>query len=315
MVDAESFAHIEGDIQDSRFMTIPTERFKDEYPFQSYFLDLDGVNYHFLDEGEGSPILMLHGNPTWSFYYRKLVLGLRDAYRCIVPDHIGCGLSDKPQDYPYTLEQHISNVRRLVETLRLTNLTLVVHDWGGPIGMGLALHCPERIKRFVIFNTSAFLSHLIPFRISICRIPGLGALAIRGCNAFAGAAVHMACADKKRMTPAVKAGYLAPYNNWANRIATHRFVQDIPMSSDHPTYPLMRSIDAGVDRFRDHPMMVCWGGRDFCFNDHFYELWEGRFPKADFHYFEDAGHYVVEDAHENILPLIRRFMQNESGRP
>ena len=290
-------------------MAFSVESLRDEYPFASHWLDLDGLRLHYLDEGQGDEtLLMLHGNPTWSFFYRKLILALRDGCRCVAPDHMGCGLSDKPQDYPYRLERHIDNVERLVVERDLRGITLVVHDWGGAIGMGLALRQPNRIRRFVVFNTSAFLSSRIPLRINVCRLPLFGPLAIRGFNAFAGAAVTMASGRRERMTPAVRRGYLGPYGSWADRIATLRFVQDIPMGPGHPSYALMRSIDEGSARFADHPMLICWGGKDFCFNDHFLEMWRERFPRAEVHRFADAGHYVVEDAHERIGPLVREFL-------
>ena len=121
----------------------------DLYPFQSHFLNLGENNLHYLDEGKGDAILMVHGNPTWSFYYRNLVLAFRGHYRCVVPDHLGCGFSDKPQDYNYNLENHIQNLSKLVKFLDLKNITLVVHDWGGAIGMGFATRHPELIKRVV----------------------------------------------------------------------------------------------------------------------------------------------------------------------
>lgn len=295
-------------------MPFSVDSIRDEYPFDSQWMDLEGLRYHYLDEGRGDEtFLMLHGNPTWSFYYRKLVLGLRDLGRCVAPDHIGCGLSDKPQRYEYRLGRHIDNVERLVTERDLRDITLIVHDWGGPIGMGLALRQPERIRRFVVLNTSAFLSSRIPLRINVCRLPLFGPIAIRGFNAFTGAAVTMACAHRDRMTPSVRRGYLGPYGRWADRVATLRFVQDIPMAPSHPSYALMRSIDEGSARFSDHPMMICWGGKDFCFNDHFLAMWRNRFPKATIHRFADAGHYVVEDAHERITPLIREFLSKKNA--
>ncbi len=156
---------------------------KELYPFQSNFIELDGLKYHYLDEGKGEPVVMLHGNPTWSFYYRRLVSGLREQYRVIVPDHMGCGLSDKPQKYNYRLKQHIDNLDIFLEKLELKNITFALHDWGGAIGMGWAVRNPKRVKRFVVFNTAAFLLPCIPFRISICRIPVFGDIAVRCFNA------------------------------------------------------------------------------------------------------------------------------------
>lgn len=251
---------------------------------------------------------MLHGNPTWSFYYRALIAEFRATHRVIVPDHMGCGLSDKPQAYPYTLAQHIANLEALIESLTLECMTLVLHDWGGAIGMGYALRHPERVKRFVLFNTAAFPSSRIPFRIALCKLPIVGALAVRGFNAFARLAPLMACANQERMTPDVKAGYLAPYDSYAHRVAILRFVQDIPMSPAHPTYALVEEIGKGLATFIDRPMLIIWGEQDWCFTTEFLAEWQQRFPHADVHRIPDAGHYVVEDAHEQIIPWMREFL-------
>ncbi|MAR70278.1 MAG: alpha/beta hydrolase [Nitrospina sp.] len=252
---------------------------------------------------------MLHGNPTWSFYYRNLILGLKKSYRCVVPDHMGMGKSDKPQNYPYTLSQHIDNLVALVSELSLKDITLVVHDWGGAIGMGFAVRYPQKVKRLVLFNTAAFLSKKIPIRLRLCRLPGFGALAIRGFNAFALAATNMACKNRERMTNEVRAGYLAPYSNYSNRIANLRFVQDIPMSPDEPSYSLVREIEENLDQFASLPIMIIWGAKDFVFNHHFLKKWQEVYPNAEVHRVSDAGHYVVEDAYERILPWMNTFLQ------
>ncbi len=276
------------------------------YPFDSHRLSLDGHAYHYIDEGAGDPLVMLHGNPTWSFYYRALIAEFRKEHRVVAPDHMGCGLSDKPQDYPYTLEQHIANLTALLDSLKLERITLFVHDWGGPIGMGFASRHPDRVKRFVIFNTAAFPSSRIPLRINLCRLPVFGPLAVRGLNAFAGLAPLMASA--KGMTPAVKAAYLAPYDNWGNRIAILRFVQDIPMGPEHPTFTVVENIGRELSTLKDRPMLIVWGAQDWCFTTDFLEEWRKRFPRAEVKLVTDAGHYVVEDAHDRIIPWVREFL-------
>ena len=166
------------------------------YPFANHYLNRSGLRYHYLDEGQGEPLVMLHGNPTWSFYYRNLVLGLRDAYRTIVPDHIGCGLSDKPDDsrYEYSLRQRVADLEALLDHLELRdNLTLVLHDWGGMIGMAFAHRHPERIKRLVILNTAAFpcrRASVCRLRCGWCRTPLIGPLLVRGLNAFSRGAIR-----------------------------------------------------------------------------------------------------------------------------
>lgn len=284
--------------------------FEDEYPFVSHFFTTTSGRLHYVDEGpaEAPVLLMLHGNPTWSFYYRHLIRNLSSTYRVIAPDHLGCGFSDKPQRAQYTLRGHIDRLTGFVEHLNLANLTLVVHDWGGAIGMGFAVEHPERVGRFVVFNTAAFPSQHMPWQIGLCRIPGFGALAIRGANAFVKGALATCSVHPERLTPAVRAGYLAPYDSWANRVANLRFVEDIPMSRRHPGYRLLTHIGEDIQKFRGHPMLLIWGAKDYVFNDRFYEEWRRRFPGADRHYIEDAGHFVVEDAYERIVPWIERFL-------
>jgi pimeloyl-ACP methyl ester carboxylesterase len=283
--------------------------FRALYPFRSHILSLGSLDYHYLDEGQGEPLLMLHGNPTWSFYYRDLVRGLAGARRVVVPDHIGCGFSSKPWNYPYTLSTHIDNLEHLVvHHLDLKNITLVVHDWGGAIGMGLAVRRPERIKRLILFNTAAFLSTRIPLSIDLCRRPLFGPLAILLFNAFSRGALAYAVMKKERLTASVRSGYLAPYGSPRNRIAQLRFVQDIPVTDDVASYRVVADIERGLGQFAGRPALIIWGKRDFCFNDHFLQRWREILPGAEVREVEDAGHYVVEDAHERIVPWIEDFL-------
>ncbi len=282
-----------------------------QYPFQPKFFSISGHRLAYLDQGQGPPVVMVHGNPSWSYLYRNLVSHLQDRYRCIVPDHIGCGFSDKPQDYPYRLQDHLDNLTHLLDQLAIERCVLVVHDWGGAIGMGWAGKHAERVAGVVVLNTAAFPSSLMPFRIAICRWPILGSLLVRGLNGFAGAAIFMAV--YKRMRPEIAKGFLAPYDSWRNRIAVHRFVQDIPMGPNHPSWASLAAIEKRLSYLAEVPMMLCWGGLDFCFNDWFYQEWQRRFPLAEPHYFRQAGHYVIEDAFDEIAPLVDQFLGRTLG--
>lgn len=282
------------------------------YPFVSRFLEIDGRRLHYVDEGVGPPIVFLHGNPTWSFYYRELIRGLRDHHRVIVPDHMGCGLSDKPWDYPYTLSTHVANLERLMDALDLRDVTLSVHDWGGAIGMGWAVRHVERVRRLVVFNTAAFLGGRMPFRIRVCRWPILGEVAVLGMNAFVLAATRMACV-RRRMTPDVKRGYLRPYDSYAHRVAVLRFVRDIPTNSRVPSFGVLQEIEQRLPRLAHLPTIIFWGMKDFCFTPLYLNEWRRRFPKATVHTFDDAGHYVVEDATDRILPLLSTFLNDAIG--
>ncbi len=278
------------------------------YPFESHFVSQDGHRQHYLDEGHGAPLLMVHGNPTWSFYWRNLIVGLRDEYRCVVPDHIGCGLSDKPQSYPYTLAQHTQNLVQLIDQLDLRDMTLLAHDWGGAIGLGAAVARPDRFARIILFNTGAFPPPYVPHRIRACRWPLLGRWALRQLNLFARAALTMAVEKPERMTPEVRAGLLAPYDSWENRVAIWRFVADIPLFKRHPTYRTLVELEAQLPTLANRPVQLIWGMRDWCFTDVCCQRLQVSFPQATVTRLPDAGHYVIEDAHERILPLIKQFL-------
>ncbi|MEX1041110.1 MAG: alpha/beta fold hydrolase [Pirellulaceae bacterium] len=278
------------------------------YPFQSHHRAVGEHRYHYLDEGAGSPLLMVHGNPTWSFYWRNLVTAFRDRHRVVVPDHLGCGLSDKPLDYPYRLENHIDNLVELIDQLDLQNTTLLVHDWGGAIGLGAALRRPERFSRIVLFNTGAFPPDYIPLRILACRIPGLGPLAVRGGNLFARGALTMATEKRERFNKEVCAGMIAPYGSWRDRIAVQRFVEDIPLTKRHPTYDCLKWIEQELPSLGHLPIKLIWGGKDWCFRKSCLARFQRIWPEAESVVYEDAGHYVVEDAIERIIPELESFL-------
>ncbi len=283
------------------------------FPFAPHYMDIDGHRMHYVDEGDGDVVLMLHGNPSWSFLYRDLIGELKRDHRAVAPDHIGCGRSDKPGDgaYDYTLASRVSDLSRLVEELEVRDITLVVHDWGGMIGMAWATRHADRVARVVVLNTAAFPlppGKRFPGALALARAPGLGALLVRGANAFSRAAVRR-CVTRKPMRAEVAAGYLEPYDSWAHRIAIHRFVQDIPLGAGDPAYEIVQRTAEELERLADIPLMICWGMKDFVFDRCFLDEWQRRFPAAEVHRFADCGHYVLEDAGEEIVPLVRRFLE------
>ena len=281
------------------------------YPFESHWLELDSLRYHYLDEGGGDPLLMVHGNPTWSFYWRNLVLGLSDIGRPIVPDHIGCGLSDKPQVYEYTLSRHVSNLVKLIRHLDLQRVTLLAHDWGGAIGLGAALAEPDRFARLILFNTGAFPPPYVPWRIRACRLPLVGPVAVRGFNLFARAALSMATEKPERLTAEIQEGLLYPYDSWSNRVGVASFVRDIPVSNTHPTWSTLHDMEQALPTLSDRPVHLIWGMKDWCFRPECLDRLQELFPEAETNRIQDAGHYVIEDAHERITPLVRAALGQE----
>jgi pimeloyl-ACP methyl ester carboxylesterase len=271
------------------------------------------LTMNFLDEGAGDPVVMLHGNPTWSFYYRNLVLALRDTHRCIVPDHIGCGLSDKPPAtlYDYSLKSRVDDLEALLDHLGLReNLTLVLHDWGGMIGMAFAARHPERIKRIVASNTGAFplpKSKRFPWSLWLGRNTRLGAWLILNRNAFCRAAARW-CVKRKPLPPEVREMYLRPYDTPEHRVAVLKFVQTIPLTETDPGYDIVRDTAAALPKFAGVPTLLLWGMKDFVFDRHFLAEWQKHFPHAETHTWPDCGHYLLEDAGEEVIMRVREFL-------
>ena len=288
-----------------------------DYPFESHYLSVNGHRMHYLDEGDNNapPVVMVHGNPTWSFFYRKPVMALHDGCRCIVPDHIGMGLSEKPpeSDYGYQLNNRIDDLEVLLDQLEIRErITLLLHDWGGMIGMGYACRHPGRIARLIILNTAAF--HLppntrLPWQLRLVRGP-FGPFLIKGLNSFSRAALRLCTANT--LTAQVKQAYLAPYDSWSNRHAVLRFVQDIPLKPGDPSYDLVSRVDRDIINFKNTPMLICWGMKDFVFTGAFLEQWRARFSGAEIHAFTDAGHYLLEDAADGVIPIMRQFLKQHS---
>ncbi|MGF1510977.1 MAG: alpha/beta fold hydrolase [Myxococcota bacterium] len=284
-------------------------------PFRRGWFETEHGRLHYVDHGptDAPALVCLHGNPTWSFYYRHLIRALSNRYRVIALDHLGCGLSDKPDSFSYRLTDHVHNFGRLVQELGLSRYVLAVHDWGGAIGFGRAVEFPDELAGICVFNTAAFRSKRIPMSIALCRLPVVGSLGIQGMNGFLRVALLRCVSKPSRLTSEVVAGYLAPYDSWGARKAHLRFVQDIPLSPRHPSYSTLQGIEEGLSELRDHPMVIMWGGRDFCFDDSFYEEWRKRFPSAHAHHLDDCGHFVLEDGHEFIVPRLERFLDQEAN--
>ena len=304
------------------------EAWRKLYPFEPHWLDLPAGRMHYLDEGPAAPhpgdqetLLFIHGNPTWSFHWRRLIGALSPTYRCIAVDHLGCGLSEKPSRF-FTLDDHIGNLCQLVEELKLDRVTLVAQDWGGAIGLGAMLRHKERLRRIVLFNTGAFPPRYIPWRIRACRWPIIGRLAVQGGNAFSLAALRMTLALKPNLPSAVAAGYLAPYDTWQHRQAVYGFVRDIPSptkasaatvaSSGNSTLARLAAIEQALPQLADRPICLVWGMRDWCFRpdclDRFLQAW----PNAEDHRLTDVGHWVVEDAPEAAQLIVSSFLQRTS---
>ena len=291
-----------------------------DYPFSPQRFDVrPDIAMSYLDEGprDGEVVVMLHGNPSWSFYWRHLVAGLRTpgngkGYRCIVPDHVGMGLSDRPDDaaYAYTLQSRVDDLDALLRHLGINGpVTLAVHDWGGMVGFGWALRDPSRVRRLVVLNTAAFplpSDKPMPWQLSLGRDSRIGGFLIRAFNLFARGA---AWTGTERSLPSdVRRAYIAPYTGWRNAISTLRFMQDIPLREGDRAWPLLAESARVLPQYADRPVFIGWGLRDFVFDRHFLDGFTRALPNAQVHAFEDANHYVLEDRHEVLVPAIRAFL-------
>ena len=279
-----------------------------DYPSESHFQDVFGYRMHYVEQGSGPPVLMVHGNPTWSFYYRNIVKALSGSYRAIAMDHIGCGLSEKPDDVPYTLDMRIKHLTEFVRALDLRDIRLLVHDWGGAIGLGAALEDLDRYRQFVIFNTSAFPPPFFPFRIRVCQIPLIGKIALQRFNLFATSAIKMATEQPGGLPDDVRRGLLAPYDNWANRRAIYEFVSDIPTRPAQPTWQRLVAIENGLKNLKDHPVKLVWGMKDWCFRPECLRKFQELLPHAQVCELEQAGHYVIEDESNTVIEEVKSFL-------
>jgi len=276
-------------------------------------MNINGHDLHYIDKGEGKPVLMIHGNPTWSFYFRGLIQSLSNDFRTIALDHIGCGFSDKPdaKTYKYTLESRVKDLDSLITRLKINEkINLVLHDWGGMIGLAWAVDHPDKIDKIIITNTSGFFlpkGKRFPFRLWLIKTIKVFAIpAVLGLNVFAKGALFLG--SKTKLAPDVKKGLVEPYNSWKNRIATLKFVQDIPLTPNDQSYALVNHVEQNLKRLDQTSLLFLWGAKDFVFDLTFLNEFKSRFPRAVTHVFHDAGHYLFEDKPEESCQLIQAFL-------
>ena len=275
------------------------------YPFASHVLPLDMGRMHYIDEGGGPPIVAVHGNPAWSFLYRHLVSGLSGRFRCVAPDLIGFGLSDKPTHWSYRPEAHAANLARLLDHLGLDNVTLVGQDWGGPIAFSWAVAHPERVRALVIMNTWMWSVRGDPHYELFSRIVGgpVGRRLIRQYNLFV--RVLMPVMFRGRFSASVRRHYEMPLARPADRIGCAVFPGEVIGSSDW-----LDGLWRKRERIRDKPALILWGLRDIAFRQKELERWRGAFSDPTVMCYPDAGHFVQEHLGPDLAPVIEAFLEN-----
>jgi len=290
---------------------IDRETFDGTFPFAPHYARIYGFDMHFVDEGSGEPIVMLHGDPTWGYLYRDFIPPLARHGRCIVPDHMGMGKSDTPQDRSrYHLRQHIANLEALLLSLDLRDITLVLHDWGGPVGLGFATRHPERIKRLVLMNTwasAAWPDDFMPRLTRLIRSERGEAFVLRK-NGYLDPALTSATYYPERLTETVMAAYRAPFPTPESRLALLYWSRDIPAHPTDASYAEMRRIEQGLPLLAEKPVLVLWGLRDPIFPLAVLRGWQTHFPHATVREIEDASHFLQEDAPERIVNAIEMFL-------
>jgi haloalkane dehalogenase len=273
----------------------------DLYPFEDRWLDLDGHRVHYVDEGHGPTLLLLHGNPTWSFLYRNIIQELRGQFRCIAVDYPGFGLSTAAPGYGFTPREHSVVLEKLVVALELEDVTLMVQDWGGPIGLGLASRLPERFVGFVIANTWAWPADAKATRFSNLMGGPIGRFAIRHFNAFVNVLIPAGTARK--LPKEVMRAYRGPFRTRSARMATAIFPREIVASRAY-----LAEVEAGLSRIASKPALILWGTKDPAFQAYHRQRFELTFTRHRSVLLEGARHYIQEDAPERIAEEIRHFV-------
>jgi cis-3-alkyl-4-acyloxetan-2-one decarboxylase len=285
--------------------------FEGTFPFEPRYQRVaDDVRLHYIDEGRGQPVLLLHGNPTWSYLYRRFIPPLAEAgFRAVAPDHMGFGRSDRPSGHArYTMRAHVDNLLAFIRGLDLRDITLVMQDWGGPIGFGAAVQEPGRIARLVIMNTGVgvFPSGTpMPFHEPF-RQKGLGEMLALGANLFVEA--MFGSMRPENATPLVAEAYRAPFPDYYSRVPILAFARDVPIGHDHPTAPYMHEVAEQVAALR-RPTLVVWAMRDRTFPPYLLEVWKQLYPHAEVLELAEARHYLQEDEPGAITGRIIEFLQ------
>lgn len=279
------------------------------YPFTSRWMDLPAGRMHYLDEGEGKPLLFVHGTPTWSFEWRHLIMALATTHRCIAPDHLGFGLSARPREFPYTPEAHAENLNAFVEQLNPPPLTLIVHDYGGPIGLPLCIRQPHRVARLVLVNTWmwSFVGDRDMERKG--RIAGgrLGRFLYRRANLSLRVLTPQAYGDRRKLTPAIHRHYLERFTDpWSRGTVLWPLARAILGSG-----PFYDSLWRERERLRGRPTLIIWGMKDPAFLPHQLARWREVLPAARVVELGDAGHWPHEEAPDHVIDVLREFLADD----
>lgn len=292
-------------------VNIRDETFNGTFPFAPRYRTVNGFAMHFVDEGAGEPVVFVHGDPTWGYLWRRCIPPLSARYRCVVPDHMGMGKSGTPPERErYRLAQHIDNLERLLLALDLSGITLVLHDWGGPVGLGFAVRHRDRVKRLALMNTWAFApwpGGPLPRLLEIIR-SRRGEHFVLERNGYVEPALMGGTCHPERVSKELLEAYLAPFPTPASRIALLCWSRDIPVGEGDPSFAEMKRIERALGAFDPVPTVVVWGMRDSVLTSPVLEMWRRALPRASIVALEDAGHFLQEDAPQAVVAALERFL-------
>lgn len=276
-----------------------------EYPFKHNYFKVNDTTMHYVDEGEGEVLLFVHGTPSWSFEFRNVIKFLSKKYRCIAIDHIGFGLSEKPAKYDYTVQNHTASLLKLITHLQLNQFTMLVHDFGGIIGLAAAEQIPEKIKGLVILNTWCRSIQDEPEYKKMKMILGspLMPLLYRYLNFSAKYILPAAFGERSRLTPEIHQHFLRPFSKASERNGTIAFAKSLLRDQDY-----YASVGKKLSILKDKPVLIIWGMKDeFITEKHL--LWmQEQFPGSKVVRYDDAGHFVLEEKSVVAGPVIAEFM-------
>ncbi len=280
------------------------------YPHTSNFIQIDGYNMHYIDEGQGEVLVFVHGTPTWSFLYRKMIQQFSATHRCIAVDHLGFGLSDKPKDYNYTPEQLSKNLACFIDALQLKDITLVVHDFGGPIGLPYALQQAENIKQIVLFNTWLWETKSDKNAQQVNKIlhSRLGNFLYLHTNFSPRVLLKKAFFKRKQLTKEIHQHYHRPFPNKSTRYGLLGIGKSLVGSSDW--YGQMWN---QIDRIRDKPFLIIWGLKDKFIKEEHLKKWENTLPKRQVVRL-NCGHFPQEELPEQVNEALSLFLHEHNAK-
>ncbi|MCH8993771.1 MAG: haloalkane dehalogenase [Chloroflexi bacterium] len=279
-----------------------------DFPFESRYVEVRGANIHYVEEGTGDPVLFVHGNPTWSYLWRNILPQVAVAHRAIAFDLLGFGRSDKPGDADYSFDEHCAVLKGFIESLDLRNLSLVLHDWGGPIGMNYAVDHKENVAKVVLMSTFVAPVKLpLGFALKLLRVPWLSAFMIQRLNLFLPIALRVGVANRSHLTREVLRQYYAPFPDYESRRSIRRWPEQLPLGPADSSYRALERISAALPSF-DRPVLVLKAERDPILTMKRAKWLIQTLPSARLEVVEKAGHYAQEDQPEKVAAAISQFL-------